>query len=90
MDDFRAQQQTLDARLRSLSVRVGAHRVDAIVGERVPAGGELLAASRNVLGVEDAGGGGGDGFLEEAAVQHLHGAVDGRGEHVEGRVWHGH
>jgi hypothetical protein len=90
VDDLRAQEKALAALLRSIGVGVWPDWIDAVVGQRVVSGGEFLAAARNVLGVEDAGGRGGDGLLEEAAVEHLHGAVDGRREHVVGRLWGRH
>lgn len=87
---FRSQQQTLAALLCVLCIGVCPYRVYAVGGEGVAPRTQLLAASRDVLGAEDAGGRGGDGLPEEAAVQHLHGAVDRRREHIGGGVRRGH
>lgn len=73
---------------RARRLRVYAHAVEAGL-QGVVAAVEGTAHTGNVSGVEDAGGRGGDGALEEGAVQHLHGAVDGRCEHVGGLVRHG-
>jgi hypothetical protein len=79
---LRAQHQAFAALLRPLRIDVGSDWVDAVVGQRVAARGELFAASRDVFGAEDAGSRRQDRLLEEAAIQHLHGAVRRRGEHV--------
>jgi len=46
--------------------------------------GELFAASRDVLGVENAGSARRDCFLEEALVQNFHCPVHRRCKHVGG------
>lgn len=90
MDNFWSQKQAFCSFGRSFRIGVSSYRVHPVVWERVLAGGEFLAASRYVFGVEDAGSRGGDGLLEEAAIQHLHGAVHGRREHVVGRFCRRH
>jgi hypothetical protein len=87
VDHLRAQHQALAALLRPLRIYIRSDGVYAVVGQRVAARGELLAASRDILGAEDAGRRREDGLLEEAAVQHLHGAVRRRGEHVVRGHW---
>jgi hypothetical protein len=82
------QQQTFDALLRPVGVWVWPDWIQAIMCECVETRGEFFSASRDVFGVEDAGSGGGYRLLEEAAVQHLHGAVHRRREHVSrGHGW---
>ena len=44
----------------------------------------MLLLVRDVFGVEDAGSGGGDRLLEEAAIQHLHGTRRRGSKHVVG------
>ena len=85
---FWLEDQALDTPGSAVGVRVVAHAVEARL-QGVAAPVEGVAHAGNVPGVEDAGGRGGDGALEECAVQHLHGAVDGRCEHVGGVVGHG-
>lgn len=46
---------------------------------------EVDSHARDVFRAEDAGGRCRNRLLEERAIQHLHGAVDGRGKHV-GRI----
>lgn len=82
VDDFWPQEKTLSTLLRSFRVWVCSYGTKATVGEGVSTDSQLFAAARDVFCVEDAGRGGEDCFLEEAAVQHLHGAVHRRGEHV--------
>ena len=82
MDNFWSQKQAFCSFGRSFRIGVSSYRVHPIVWERVLAGGEFLAASRYVFGVEDAGGGGWYGLLEKAAVQHLHGSIDGWSKHI--------
>jgi hypothetical protein len=87
VEHLRAQHQALAALLRALCIYVGSDWVDAVVGQCVAARGELFAAPRDVLGAKDAGSRREDGLLEEAAVQHLHGAVRRRGEHIVRGHW---
>jgi hypothetical protein len=81
VDYLRLQDEALAALLCSLRIGVGSDRQYAVVGQRVPAELQLFAAACNVLGLEDSRRRCGDRLLEEAAVQHLHGAVHGRREH---------
>ena len=82
VDNLRLQDEALATLLCPLRIGVGSDRLYAVVGQRVPAKLQLFAAACNVLGLEDSRRGCGDRLLEEAAVQHLHGAVHGRREHV--------
>lgn len=84
VNNFWSQNQALYPFLRFLYVWVRPYGVYPCGIQGIMACDKLFSATRDVLGVEDARGGGGDGFAEETAVQHLHGAVDGRGEHVGG------
>jgi hypothetical protein len=81
VDYLRLQDEALAALLCARCVGVRPHGLDAVVGQRVPAELQLFAAACNVLGLEDSRRRCGDRLLEEAAVQHLHGAVHGRREH---------
>lgn len=65
MDNFWSQKQAFCSFGRSFRIGVSSYRVHPIVWERVLAGGEFLAASRYVFGVEDAGSRGGDGLWKK-------------------------
>ena len=84
MKDFGSQEEALAAPLCSLGIGICSDGIDAAVDECVAASGQLCAAARDVFVGDDAGGGGGDSLAEEGAVEHLHGAVHWRREHVGG------
>ena len=92
MQNLGPQNQALAAPLRTLFAGVRPYGHDAVPAQRVVALVELFAAARDVGLIEDAGGRRGDRLVEEGAVEHPHGAVYRRREHVGGhliQVWRG-
>ena len=82
VNNLRLQNETLAAATRSFLFWIGTYGHDTIETQGIAALVQLGSAPRYVFGVEYAGGGGWNGFLEEAAVQHLHGSIDRRSKHL--------
>ena len=80
--NFWTQDYAATALFCEVLVWIRAHGLEARMIYCVFGALEFFSAAGDVCFVEDSGGGCGDGFLEEGAVQHPHGEVDGGREHV--------